>query len=1090
MEAAEFRLLGPVGIWADDRLLGPSTAQQRSVLAMLLLHPGRTVSVDRLVEAVWGRESPASARNAIQGYVSRLRRVLADVPDVELVTLPPGYRLDLDPLRVDLYLARHLVQRARTADLAESAELLRRARELWNGPPLAGVAGEWLGEAFGAALDEELLVAVEERVAVDLRLGRHREWLAELPVLMSEHPLRERLAELMMTALHQVGRRAAALEVFRTTRMRLVEELGIEPGGEMQRLYQAILRDDAADPLPDPAQEVAAHWENTADTPAEGFRPNPPLAGRQGASPGVSSDGGRAGWRGVSPGPALDGGPGAPAGSAPGVPPDGEQTGWPGAPAGPAPGVLPGGGPGAFSGSAPGVSSDGGQAGRPDAAPGRTPAERAGFPSRTRPGPGERALSDPGGDGGVDGELRPGVVPAEVPAGVAAFVGREEEVARVRRALAETGGDRVRICQVSGIGGVGKSALAIRVAHALAEEFPDGRLYVDLHGASPRIGPVSPVEVLGRFLRSLGLAGSAVPTDLEEAAGRFRSLTGGKRILIILDNARDAAQVRPLLPGSPTCAVLITSRRMLTSFEGAVRVPLDVLPGEDALALLTRMVGKERIEAEPAAAREVIRLSGALPLALCLAAARLATRPSWPVSLLAKRLATARRRLDELRADDRAVRASFQAGYQDLAADPDGAAAARMFRLLSLLDGADVSLTTAAALARLSEERAHRLLDLLVDAQLVQNHEPDRYRLHDLLRLFARERAEEEESEQSRLMAVRRALHCYLAGARTAIRMLKADFSWRTEIGPSTLAHPGAVLETNEDLQTWIEAEKDNIVAAVAQTAGTPMAEFGVALATAFAIPLYDAGHWLNLFTLNELALRAAETTGDARYEAFALGDLGWAEVCVGKQSEGIVHLQRALDAHRRLGDVHREAALLDHIGMAHRGMGRFHEAVDYHVRAIALTRKLGNRWAEGGSLTHLGLAYQRIGRFDEAIDVCSQAIDVLEEADVMVDLVSAIGNLAEAYRLAGRPQEAVTHYRRALARYEAAGLGGDYREAEIMWGLGNALNDGGENVEARLFWNRSIGILHRLGLVTSEERHAIYHSAVPATPQVIQRML
>ncbi|MFC4006117.1 BTAD domain-containing putative transcriptional regulator [Nonomuraea purpurea] len=1027
MEAAEFRLLGPVGIWAGDRLLGPSTAQQRSVLAMLLLHPGRTVSVDRLVEAVWGQESPASARNAIQGYVSRLRRVLADVPDVELVTSPPGYRLDLDPLRVDLYLARHLVQRARTADLAESAELLRQARELWNGPALAGVAGEWLVEAFGAALHEELLVAVEERVAVDLRLGRHREWLAELPVLMSEHPLRERLAELMMTALHQVGRRAAALEVFRTTRMRLVEELGIEPGGEMQRLYQAILRDDAADP----AQEVAAHRENTADTPAEG-------PGRTVTSPGPSQGG------------------------------------------------SPDGGPGAFSGPAQGGSSDGARAGRPDAAPGRVPAERAGFSSRTRPGPGERALSDPGGDG----ELRPGVVPAEVPAGVAAFVGREEEVARVRRALAETGGDRVRICQISGIGGVGKSALAIRVAHALAEEFPDGRLYVDLHGASPQIGPVSPVEVLGRFLRSLGLGGSAVPTDLEEAAGRFRSLTGGKRILIILDNARDAAQVRPLLPGSPTCAVLITSRRMLTSFEGAVRVPLDVLPGEDALALLTRMVGKERIEAESAAAREVIRLTGALPLALCLAAARLATRPSWPVSLLARRLATARRRLDELRADDRAVRASFQAGYQDLAADPDGAAAARMFRLLSLLDGADISLTTAAALAMLSEERVHRLLDLLVDSQLVQNHEPDRYRLHDLLRLFARERAEEEESEPARLMAVHRALHCYLAGARTAIRMLKADFSWRTEIGPNPLAHPGAVLETNEDLQTWIEAEKDNIVAAVAQTVGTPMAEFGVALATAFAIPLYDAGHWLNLYTLNGLALRAAETTGEARYEAFALGDLGWAEVCVGKQSEGIVHLQRALAAHRRLGDVHREAALLDHIGMAHRGMGRFHEAVDYHVRAIALTRKLGNRWAEGGSLSHLGLAYQRIGWFDEAIDVCSQAIDILEEADVIVDLVSVMGNLAEAYRLAGRPQEAVTHYRRALARYEAAGLGGDYREAEIMWGLGNALNDGGENVEARLFWNRSIGILYRLGLVTSEERHAIYHSAVPATPQVIQRML
>ncbi|WP_207755568.1 AfsR/SARP family transcriptional regulator [Nonomuraea cypriaca] len=248
-----FRLLGPVGVWTRGELLGPSTPQQRSVLAMLLLHRGRTVSTDRLVEALWDDRPPASARNAVQGYVSRLRRVLAGLTGVELATSPPGYRLDVDPSRVDLYRFRDLVGRARAAGPERAGPLLRQALDLWSGPPLAGVAGGWLHEMFGQMLAEERLTAVEERIALDLRYGRRRESLPELSMLLSEHPLRERLAYLTMTALYDDGRGAAALEVFRDTRRRLVGELGVEPGAELQDLRRHILQGEPAG-LPVPAE--------------------------------------------------------------------------------------------------------------------------------------------------------------------------------------------------------------------------------------------------------------------------------------------------------------------------------------------------------------------------------------------------------------------------------------------------------------------------------------------------------------------------------------------------------------------------------------------------------------------------------------------------------------------------------------------------------------------------------------------------------------------------------------------------------------------------------------------------------------------
>ncbi|MEV6866547.1 BTAD domain-containing putative transcriptional regulator [Streptosporangium subroseum] len=349
--------------------------------------------------------------------------------------------------------------------------------------------------------------------------------------------------------------------------------------------------------------------------------------------------------------------------------------------------------------------------------------------------------------------------PAELPVDSAAFTGRAAEVSRLRTALASAGSGPIVISAVAGAAGIGKSAFAVHVAHQVADRFPDGQLYVNLHGSTPNVKPLKPAEVLARLLRSLGddAAGPAAPTEVDELAARFRSLTDGKRLLLLFDNARDAAQVRPLLPASPTCCVLITARRMLTSLDAVAHLRLDVMAEDEAITLLGRLVGDERVAADPRAARAIVRLCGGLPLAIRIAAARLVARSGLSLRALADRLAVEDHRLSELQADDRAVRACFMMSYRGLEAEHS-----RMFRLLSLLGGSDISVAVAAALADRSEEQTADLLDHLADVQLLEAGDADRYRMHDLLCLFARERTRQEETEEEQTKAVRRVLHSYL----------------------------------------------------------------------------------------------------------------------------------------------------------------------------------------------------------------------------------------------------------------------------------------------------------------------------------------
>ncbi|GAA2070099.1 AfsR/SARP family transcriptional regulator [Actinomadura alba] len=352
--------------------------------------------------------------------------------------------------------------------------------------------------------------------------------------------------------------------------------------------------------------------------------------------------------------------------------------------------------------------------------------------------------------------------PAELPSDAGKFVGRDGEMARLATLLSDPGTGRGSVIAIDGPAGVGKSRLAVRVAHAVASSYPDGQLYVNLHGATPGLAPLTPDEVLARFLRSLDAPDVSGRDGVDEAAALFRTRTAGRRMLIVLDNAVDAGQVRPLLPGGSESAVLVTGRTRLTTLDATVRVHLDILSERDAVDLLAAFAGPERIQRDPEVAARITELCGGLPLAVRIAGARLGDHPHWPIARLAAQLATADSRLDELTHGDLCVRTSLAAGH-DLDRHPE---AARLFTLLGLLDVAEFSASVAAALVDQGTDDVQGCLDTLVRARLLESRAPDRYHMHDLIRLFARERAFRTLHGNDRIAAARRALNCQLATSR------------------------------------------------------------------------------------------------------------------------------------------------------------------------------------------------------------------------------------------------------------------------------------------------------------------------------------
>lgn len=620
-----FQLLGPLEVRdVNGCRAAIPRRKQRALLALLLLRSGATVSIDEIVDSLWGERPPASVRANLHSYVSSLRQLLARTAPTAAprpVRTRNGYRMELDAGECDADLFEELASAGRKAvadgDYERATERLARALRLWRGPVLDDLpAYEW-AMPHVARLDEVRVAAIEDRADARLHLGQHADLIVELAAATAENPLRERLWLQYMEALRRSGDRSRALTVYDRYRDMLDEELGVAPGPEIRELHHRLQVDPGE--YDGPPAFVAASAETAATRPATRL---------------------------------------------------------------------------------------------------------------------------------------PALLPALLPAAVADFTGRDDEVRRLRAMLAPGGvddpggpddrGARVglTVAGITGMAGVGKTALAVHVAHASAPAFPDGQLFVNLRGTDP--APLDPADVLGRFLRALGVPGPAVPTCPAERVELYRTVLAGRRVLVVLDNAGSEEQARPLLPGAATCAVLITSRSRLVGIEGAHWTGLDPFTDDEGRRMLTRVIDDDRAS-DPQSATRIVRLCGGLPLAVRIAAARLTARADWTLANLATLLGDEGRRLDLLRTGDLEVRASLAPSYHALPAPTR-----RLFRMLGQLDAPDFPEWIATIILGGPREVAARCLEDLVDAHLITVIGVDdagqiRYRLHELVRLFARDRAAAED---------------------------------------------------------------------------------------------------------------------------------------------------------------------------------------------------------------------------------------------------------------------------------------------------------------------------------------------------------
>ncbi|MEU7471825.1 BTAD domain-containing putative transcriptional regulator [Streptomyces sp. NPDC044984] len=692
----------------------------------------------------------------------------------------------------------------------------------------------------------------------------------------------------------------------------------------------------------------------------------------------------------------------------------------------------------------------------------------------------------------VAGPVRPAQLPATVPD----FTGRASFVRELSEVLAAASGDEGRVMAVSalaGIGGVGKTTLAVHVAHAARSSFPDGQLYVDLQGAGSR--SAEPETVLGSFLRALGTADSAIPDSLEERAALYRSVLDGRKVLVLLDNARDAAQVRPLLPGTAGCAALVTSRVRMVGLAGAHLIDLDVMSPEEALALFTRIVGEERVASERDAALDVVAACGFLPLAIRIAASRLAARRTWTVSVLAAKLADERRRLDELQAGDLAVKATFELGYGQL--EP---AQARAFRLLGLADGPDISLAAAAAVLDLPAEDTEDLLESLVDTSLLESAAPGRYRFHDLVRLYARACAERDEQPPSeRETAMSRLLDFYLATAAGVYAIERPGDRLVHHL--EATRYPGLHFNDRQEALDWLYSEANSLLACARQAFGTDRLRRGVDLLWA-AKDLGESGANSKQYeTVAFTARDAAQSVGDPHSEGRARTALTNVHLVAGRYEEADEEARQAELLARAAEDPTPLFWASNDRGIIGLNQGRYQDAEQHLLRAIEVSREDENLAGEASALCNLSRVHLAMGRTSLAITLAQEGIGVYGRLGTTVRLANAKYALGLALTEAERPRDALheltealdmfrtnrqrlwegtTHFRIAQAHlvgqnYPQAAqhaeqaltigsIGGDRVRAGVLTTLGRALHALGQTDRARVCWLEALPLHEQAG--------------------------
>lgn len=858
---AEFRVLGDVEVHIDGQLVDVGPARRRCVLAALLIDVNRTVHPDQLVDRVWGNRPPHRARGALSSYLTRLKQVLSPAQDVHLGRRSGGYVLSAEAQEVDLHRFRQLLVQARDVDTDErTAALLEESLGLWEGRPFTGLDTPW----FNLVRDNlvaERQAAEHDLTDVRLRLGQHGRLLAPLARRMEEQPLDERLAGQLMLALYFSGRQADALETYSRVRLRLAEELGVDPSPPLQAVYHQVLSAD--------------------------FRP---------ASP----------------------------------------------------------------------------------------------PARTE-------------------------VPRQLPSAPVEFTGRTKELAWLNESV-DAGANAMVISALSGTGGIGKTALALHWAHRVAADLPDGQLHVNLRGHA-LVPPMEPAEALARFLRALGVPEKQIPIDADERAAAYRSLVAGRRMLVVLDDAASADQVRPLLPGTATCVVLITSRtdlRGLTALDGAKRIVLNALGPDEARALLGRAVGEARTRAEPAAVSRLVQLCGRLPLALRIAAGQLERYPRSPIADYVAQLddGDLLTRLS-IPGDSRAaVRASFDLSYRKLTPE-----SARLFRLLGLAPMPDLTSHAAAALSDIPLARATALLDQLSAVHLVESSAPDRFHLHDLLRLYATERAHQEDVALGCTAAIRRLHAFYLRTVDAAARLIYPDqSSLLDDAGPAP-----APFAAKADALAWMDAERAGVVAVVRHAA--ERGELRTCWQLSHAAGAYffvkmDLTDWWETI---RVGLDAAERAGDVRGRIALLSSQALFSFTVADYDRALDCGEQALQLIGRSGGYPDEATIIRMRGMLCWLVGRLDDAVGHFDRAARHYQRDGNPVGEAHARIGLAAVSDDRGNWDDALDHAGAALELGTRADSPVSVGLALHSTAGFLGRVGRFSEAIDLLPEILAVYRAA---------------------------------------------------------------------
>jgi tetratricopeptide (TPR) repeat protein len=654
---------------------------------------------------------------------------------------------------------------------------------------------------------------------------------------------------------------------------------------------------------------------------------------------------------------------------------------------------------------------------------------------------------------------------------VSSFTGRDAELALLDDLLLVPMSDAddstaMVVSAVSGAGGVGKTALAIRWAHHVGHRFADGQLYINLRGFDPQ-QPIRPGEALTRMLNALGVGGTDIPLDEDERAARYRTAIADRHILIVLDNAASPEQVRPLLPGTPGSMALVTSRNQLAGLvatDPAHPVRLDVLDPAEARLLLTRRLGADRVAAEPAAVDQIIAACAGLPLALAIVTARVATRPGFPLAGFAAELADARDRLDALAGPDAAtdVRAVFACSYRALSRP-----AARLFRLLGPHPGPDLGLPAAASLAATPPAQVRRLLAELTAAHLLTEPTPGRYTFHDLLRTYATELADSVDPATEQREAIHRALDYYLHSANAADRWLPSSRERITLPQPQ----PGSVPEcfaSNAEARRWLTVELPVLAAAVRHGGEAGFDRHVQQLACALAIFLLWGGLWHHHFEIQEAGLRAARRLADQSAEAIIHRNIAHAHVQLGRHDDAHRHIRKALALYQALGDDAGQARVQFGLTWLAEQQDRYQDGLHHAQRCLAAAELAGHRVLQALARNAVGWCHTLLGDHKQAIRHCEQALAELSELDEPGGMADVWNSLGRAHQQLGNHQAAIGYYRQAVDRCREIGSPG--REATHLTHLGDAYEASGDAAAAREAWQAALELFDEIGHPDTDE--------------------